>query len=152
MADESMSLAERLQADIKQAMRDRAKLELETLRLLWSAIQNEEKAGATVDDALVFAQIRRAIKARREAAEQFRAAGRDELAQKEDDERAILEHYLPAMLGEAETKALVDGVIADLGVTDRSGKGKVMGRIMGKHRDEVDGALVKRLVDAALDG
>jgi len=145
-----MNLAETVQADIKQAMRDREKLKLETLRLLWSAVQKEEKAGVTVDDSVVRAQIRREIKARRDASTQFRAAGRDELADKEDAELVILESYLPATLGEKETLALIEATIAELGVTDRSGMGKVMGRIMANHRDEVDGALVKRMVDAAL--
>jgi uncharacterized protein YqeY len=149
-----MSLAEKIHADLKDSLRNRDAVRTATLRMLISDIQMEgKKSGTAVDEVeedTVISLVRRAIKARKEAIVQFEKGGRIDLAEKEKAEMGILETYLPAMLSEDATRILVEQTIAELGVTDRKGMGKVMGRIMSAHRSEVDGALVKRLVEETL--
>jgi len=149
-----MSLAEKLHADLRESLRSRDALRTATLRMLISDIQMEGKktgiATSEVEEDTVILLVRRAIKARKEAIEQFEKGGRTDLAEKEGAEMRILESYLPAVLSEDATRILVEQTVAELGVTDRSGMGKVMGKIMSAHRSEVDGALVKRLVEETL--
>jgi len=149
-----MSLAEKIHADLKESLRNRDAVRTATLRMLISDIQMEgKKSGIAMDEVeedIVVSLVRRAIKARKEAIVQFEKGGRIDLAEKEEAEMGILETYLPAMLSEGATRILVEQTIAELGVTDRRGMGKVMGRIMSAHRSEVDGALVKRLVEETL--
>ena len=149
-----MSLAEKIHADLKESLRSRDALRTATLRMLISDIQMEGKktgiAMTEVEEDTVISLVRRGIKARREAIEQFEKGGRTDLAEKERAEMGILDAYLPAVLSEGATRTLVEQAIAEFGVTDRSGMGKVMGKIMSAHRSEVDGALVKRLVEETL--
>ena len=147
-----MSLVEKLEADLRESMRARDELRTSTLRMLISDVQKESKkgAGGSVSEDDVVVLLKRAIKARTEAAEQFRRGGREDRAEREENERAVLETYLPAVLDEAATRRLVEQTVAEVGATDRRQLGKVMGKIMSRHRSEVDAALVKRLVEETL--
>ncbi len=147
-----MSIRARIGDDVKAAMRAGDAMTRDTLRMLLSSIQKKEiDTGTTADESMVVGEIRRAMKARTEAAIQFRQGGRPEMADKEEAEYRVLEAYLPATLDEAGTRALVKRHLEELRVTDKKGMGKVMGAIMAAHRDEVDGNLLRRIVEEALD-
>ncbi len=142
-----MSFIDRVNDDLKAAMKAGEALRRDTLRMLSAALKNAkiEKMGA-LDDAECLAVVRSAVKSRRDSAEQYRAAKRPDLAEKEESEIAILEGYLPKQLDEAGTRALVQAVIAETGASGKAALGTVMKAIMAKHRDTVDGKLVQRLL------
>jgi len=142
-----MSFIDRVNDDVKAAMKSGEVLRRDTLRMLSAALKNAkiEKMGA-LDDAECLAVVRSAVKSRRDSAEQYRAANRPDLAQKEEAEIAVLEGYLPKQLDEAGTRALIQSVIAETSATGKAALGTVMKAIMAKHRDSVDGKLVQRLL------
>ncbi len=150
------SLLERLRGDLTQAMRARDDLRLQTLRMTIAAVTNARIAsGAEPADAEVEAIVRRGIKTRREAAEQFRAGAREELALKEEKEIAILEGYLPALLGEAEAAAAIDAILAEMrgaagGTLTRRDMGRVMKEVQARLGGRVDGKAAAALVTARL--
>ncbi len=123
-----MSLKERIQEDMKAAMRAREAERLSAIRLLLAAIkQREIDERITLDDAAVVAIVERLIKQRRDSIEQFQAAGRTDLAERESAELALLQSYLPAQLSEAEIDAAIEAAIAEAGGGGAAAMGKVMG-------------------------
>ena len=141
-----MSLEQRIQDDLKAAMKAGEVLQRETLRMLIAAIKNERIAkGEDLDEEGVMAVVRRGVKSRKDSATQYRDAGRPELAEKEEAEIGVLEGYLPQQLDEAATAELVEKAIADTGASGKADIGKVMKAVMATHRDVVDGKLVNRL-------
>jgi len=147
-----MSLQGQIRTDMVAAMKAKESVRLSVLRGLITNCTNELTATKrTPQDVLlddeVLAVIRRALKQRRDAAEQYRAGGREELAVREDDEAAILEVYLPTQMSEGEIAAVVTAKTQELGVTDRSGMGKLMGAVMGELKGKADGTLVKAVVE-----
>lgn len=150
-----MSLKEKIMNDMKTAMKERNALKTGVLRMLKAEIMKKEneKPGAEVHDDDVVALTQKLIKQRNEAAEQFEKGGRPELAQKEKDEAAILENYLPPRVSDEEIRAVVDEVIAETGAGDMSAMGRVMGGSMKKLKETgkvVDGNQVKEIVKKAL--
>ena len=143
-----MTLTERIAADMKTAMKAGEKLRLETLRTLRAAILEFEKtkvgATPTAEDELRI--LTTAAKKRREAIEQYRAAGRDDLASTEEAELAVISAYLPAQLSEAELAEAVDAAIAASGATGMQDIGRVMGPLMKSLQGRADGAAVQALV------
>ena len=140
-------LKEQLARDLKDAMRARDEVRLRTIRLVQAALTQKEKEGAgavTDDDAL--ALVQKQIKQRRDSIEQFEAAGRDDLAQRERDELAVLEGYQPAQLSDAEVRAEVEAVIVETGASSMKDMGRVMGATMGRLRGRADGARVQAAV------
>jgi len=122
-----VNLRERLEADMKQALRSRDKLRLETIRGVRGAVRNREiEAGGTLDEEGILRVIRGLVKQRAEAIEQFRAGGRDELVRKEEGERAVLEGYLPAAPDAAEVERVVRAVVAEVGAQGPRDVGRVM--------------------------
>lgn len=141
-----MNLADRIQADMKDAMRSGDTLKRDTLRMLIAAMKNERiERGEDLDDDGAMAVVRRGVKSRKDSAEQYRSANRPELAEKEDAEIAVLEGYLPQMMSEEATAAAVDAAIAETGASGKGDMGKVMKAVMAKHGALVDGKLVNRL-------
>src|SRR5271154_3306155 len=125
-------LKERLRADLNDAMRARDQVRLRTLRMALTSITNEEVAGASareLTDDEVLRVLTREAKKRREAAEAFGAAGRDEQAAAERAEGDVLADYLPAQLGDDELATLVSAAIAETGATGMKGM-KGMGQVM----------------------
>ncbi|MDC3307283.1 GatB/YqeY domain-containing protein [bacterium] len=146
-----MSLEQTIGDDLKAAMKAGDALRRDTLRMLIAAMKNERiERGADLDEAGVMAVVRRGVKSRKDSAEQYRAADRLDLAEKEDAEIAVLEGYLPQMLDEAATAAIVEQAIADTGASEKCDIGKVMKAVMASHRDVIDGKLVNRLAAARL--
>jgi uncharacterized protein YqeY len=148
-----MSLKTRIQHDMQQAMRGGDKSLLATLRLALAAIKQREVDSRTeLDDAAVEAVIGKMIKQGRDAAAQFSAAGREDLAAKENTEVAVLVQYLPEQLDERELAALVRETIAETGARSLSDLGEVMRAIKSKTAGRADLSHVSRLVRRALEG
>jgi uncharacterized protein len=153
-------LKDRLRADLSTAIKSRSTVTVATLRMALSAITNEEVAGATareLSDDEVLAVLAREAKKRREAAEVFAAAGRDELATRERAEGEVLAHYLPVQLGDEEVAGLVAQAVED--VAGRLGKrpnlgqlGLVMKAAMARVAGRAEGSRVSAAVLAILRG
>ena len=143
-----MALKETIQAELTAALKSRDDLKLQTLRLLFSAIHNEEIAtGKELADSDVFVIIKREIKKRKEAIDSYRSAGRDETADKEAAEMGVLEKYLPAQMSEAEIAVLVDEVLSTNPVDN---VGQIIGMVMKKTEGNADGTLVAKIVNQKL--
>ncbi len=141
-----MTLQDRIEADLKQAMRAGEALRRDTLRMLLAALKNKRiDKGDELDDAEQLAVVTSAAKTRADSARQYEEAGRAELAEKERAEIAILQAYLPRQLGEEEVAALVEAKIAELGLSSKADLGRLMKAIMADHKGAVDGKLVQRL-------
>ena len=142
-----MGLKEKIDEDIKSAMRAKEELKLSALRMVKAAIGNAEiaKKKSFIDED-VFAILQTAVKQRKDSAEQFRAGNRPELAEKETAEIKILEAYLPTQLGEQELRELVAKAVSETGAVGAKDTGKVMGKLMPLVKGKADGGLVNRLV------
>ena len=123
-----MTLQEQLSADVKQAMKDRDNELRDTLRFLLSAVKNAEidKRGPLTDDEEL-ALLRTQAKQRQDSIEQYRAGGRDDLADLEAAQLAILERYLPQQMSDDELAAFVQAGVAETGAAGPKDMGKVMG-------------------------
>ncbi len=137
------TLKERITAEMKEAMRARETVRLETIRLLRAAIQRREvDERIELDDAEVLSVVQKMIKQGRDAISQFDQGGRDDLVQKEAATLAILETYLPEQLDEAKLKELVDQAVKETGAQTVRDMGKVMGWIKPRVQGRADmGAL-----------
>jgi uncharacterized protein len=148
-------LKERLRADLNAAMRARDQVRMRTLRMALTSITNAEVAGAAArdlsDDEIVKVLTREARK-RREAAEAFAAAGRDEQAAAERAEGEVLAGYLPAQLSDDELAALVAAAIAETGASGLPGMGLVMKTVTPRVAGRADGARVAAEVRRRLSG
>jgi uncharacterized protein len=143
-----MSLKERLRGDLNTARRERARTRVLVLTTTLAELKNREiELGREATDEEVAEVLQRAIKRRREAAEQMRAGGRVELAEKEEAEGALLGAYLPAPLGEADVRALVREVIA-AGATNI---GDAMRQVMPRLKGRFDGREANRIVREELE-
>ena len=144
-----MSLKTQLTDDMKSAMKAGEKERLGVIRLVNAAIkQKEVDERIELDDAQVLAVLDKMVKQRRDSVAQFDAAGREDLASIERNEIALIEHYLPAKMSEAEIEDMVDGAIRDSGATGPADMGKLMGvlkpRLAGKADMGEVSAIVKR--------
>ena len=142
-----MTLSERLQSDLHAAIRDRDELRRDTLRMAIAAaygIEKERHASLTDDE--VVGVLARQVKTRRESIEAFRSAGRDDLADREEREVAILSGYLPAPLAEDELREMVRAAIAETGATSARDLGRVMGALTPRTRGRADGKQVSGMV------
>ncbi len=141
-------LFEKLQEDLHAAMREGDSQARDTLRMILSEAKNRRiELGATAEltDADVEAVLRRGVKTRTESAEQFEAAERRDLAERERAEARILEQYLPQTLPEEELRAAVKAAIASTGASSKKELGAVMKVVMAAHPGRVDGKLAQRL-------
>ena len=132
---ESVSFIDQVRSDMTTAMKAGDKERVGALRLVLSELQKSAKDGGTDELAV----LRRERKRRLEAAEQFREAGRTELAEGEEAEARIIEGYMPAELDDAELDALVRAAIAETGAKDPKDMGQVMKAVMAKAEGRADG-------------
>ncbi len=140
-------LKTRLAEEMKQALKAGEKLRLGTLRMLAASVKNREvELRRELNDEEFLEMVGREVKRRKEAAEAYESAGRQDLLDKERQEQAVLEVYLPPQLSEDETRALVDEAVAATGASGPGDLGKVMGFVMGKGKGRVDGGRVNALV------
>ena len=147
-----MTLRERLEEEIVEAMRGRERVRLEALRFLKSVVQLAEKdQKKTLDDPGMVEIVSRQVNDRRESIRMFQQGNRDDLVAKESAELAILESYLPPQLGPDELLQLVRDVVQEVGASTPRDKGRVMGRLMPQVRGRADGTVVNDLVTQLLE-
>jgi uncharacterized protein YqeY len=149
-----MSLAQRIDSDLKEAMRARDAVKLGVLRMLKSALKYAaiEKSGAEgeLDDTEATQVIRKQVKQRQDSIESFEKGGRAELAEKEKGELAILNSYLPAAMSAEDLAGLVRETIAEVGATSRAQMGAVMKALGPKVADRADGKTLSQEVQRQL--
>jgi uncharacterized protein YqeY len=149
-----MDFQDRIDADIKDAMKARQPARLGVLRMLKSALKNAAieigGADARLDAAAALAVLRKEAKKRQDSIEGFQNGGRPELAEKEREELAILAEYLPQPLTAAELDALLDAVLAEVGASSKAVMGQVMKLATQKAEGRVDGRTLSAAVSARL--
>lgn len=145
-------MIDKLNSEIKEAMKARNKERLTTLRSLLSEAKNiaiDDKRREASSDDLLKAVIK-GIKQRKDSIEQYEEAGRDDLAEVEKFELAILEEFQPKQMSEEEIEAVVTETIAAVGASSKADMGKVMGALMPKVKGKADGSLVSKIVNQKL--
>lgn len=147
------SLVERLNTDLKQAMKDRDAVLRDTIRYLLSAVKNVEidKRGPLTPEEEI-ALLRTQAKQRQDSIDQYRAGKRDDLADKEAAELDVLQRYLPRQMGDEELAVFVAGGISETGAAGPKDMGKVMGVLNKRAEGRVDGRRLSTAVREALVG
>ena len=142
-----MTLIARIEAELTEAMRERQNERRDALRLILSSLRSAEKElQRPLHDDEELQVLQRERKRRQEAAEAFRAGGRDEQASAEERELAVLEEFMPEPLSEEELEAIVDDAIAENGATSMRDLGRVMADVMPQVAGRADGGKVSQLV------
>ena len=146
------SLHDRLSEDLKHAMKARDQLRMDTIRMIKSALFNKEyELKKELDEAEMSRVLTVLVKQRKEAAEQYQKAKRDELAEKELKEIVIVEGYLPRALSQEQITQIIESVIQETGAATAKDMGNVMKAVMAKLAGQaVDGKLISDLVRARL--
>lgn len=145
------SLKQRIDAEVKAAMRAKDKERLGTLRLISAAIkQREVDERRELGDTEVIEVLDKMVKQRRDSVDQFRKGGRDELAAREEVEIAVIQAFMPTPLSEDELDRLIDQTIADCGATSIKDMGKVMGVLKPKVQGRADMGAVSAKIKARL--
>jgi uncharacterized protein YqeY len=148
-----MSLKDRLQSDLKDAMRARDERRKAVIRMSLTAIGYAEvEAGEDLDEAAVAAVLQKQARQRRETIEEWRAAGRLEQLAKDEEELAILEGYLPKLMTREEIAEEAHGVIAESGAAGLGQMGMVMREMMSRLKGRADGRVVNEVVRELLSG
>jgi uncharacterized protein YqeY len=147
-----MGLVEQVAEQMKQAQKAKDAARLAALRNIRAAFLLEMKkdGAATLDDATAQGVLRRLGKQREESIEAFAKAGRNDRADAERAEKAVIDGFLPSLADEATTRAWVQQAIADTGASSARDLGKVMGAVMKAHKADVDGNLVRRIAGELL--
>ena len=150
-----MGLKETLKSDLTEAIRSSNKVVSGTIRMVLTAITNEEVSGKearVLTEDEIITVLSREAKKRREAADEFAKANRPDRSAEEKAEGEVIAKYLPAQLTEEDVKKLIASAIASTGAAGPGDMGKVMGAIKGQIAGKADGSLVSSLVKAALAG
>ncbi|MDQ0876923.1 uncharacterized protein YqeY [Paenibacillus sp. V4I3] len=146
-----MSLSDRLNEDMKQAMKSQDKFKLSVIRMVRSTIKNSEiDLKRALDDNEVLDVLTREIKQRKDSLHEFTKAGRDDLAESLKAELVILAEYMPQQLSEEEVKAIVQQTIQQIGASSKADMGKVMTALMPQVKGRADGKLINQLVQQLL--
>jgi len=151
-----MNLREQVNTALKQAMRDKATARLATLRLISAAIKDQDIAARSADgdtgvsDSEILAILGKMAKQRQESVRAYEEGGRLDLAEREREEIAVIEEFLPRQLDEAETGEAIDKAIADTGASSIRDMGKVMGKLKERHAGQMDFGAVGPMVKARL--
>ncbi|MFN3596204.1 MAG: GatB/YqeY domain-containing protein [Rubricoccaceae bacterium] len=146
------ALADRLDADLRDALRARDEVRLGTIRMLKSALLERAKSGAgDLDEAAAMAVVQKQARQRRDAIAQFEAAGRAELAARERAELAVVEAYLPEQASDDAIVAVLREAIARTGVASPREAGRVTGEAMRSLKGQADGGRVRALAQALLE-
>ena len=147
-----MEIREKIMADMKTAMRDKDQVRLDTIRFLQAAIKNKEIENRpnplTNDDVL--AVIKKSVKQRKESIEQYKAANRQDLVDKENAELKVIEDYLPAQMSKEQIEALVAEVIAEMKPASVKDMGPVMKAVIAKSGGAADNKVVSELIRSKL--
>jgi uncharacterized protein YqeY len=146
-----VSLLERLNNDMKQAMKNKEKDKLSVIRMIKAAVQNETiKLGHDLTDEDELTVLSRELKQRKDSLHEFEKAGREDLVEKLRTELTFVELYMPKQLSEDELSEIVKATISELGASSKSEMGKVMSAIIPKVKGRADGSLVNKLVQQHL--
>lgn len=148
-------LHQTIKDQVKEAMLSKDSVRLNTIRGLVAAFTNElvakrKKPTEMLSDDEVLDVIRRSVKQRKDSIEQFKAGGRNDLAEAESAELKILEAYLPAQMTQDEIKSFVEQKIAEAGEIDKTKLGMFTGSIMKELKGKADGAEVKKIIDSLI--
>ena len=142
---------QRIEADVKAALKAGEKEKLSTLRMLLGEIKNERiRKGGEVDEAGFVSLVRKAIKQREEAATQFRTGQREELAAKEESEAKVLATYLPAQVDEGQIRAAIAEMVASRGLSGPAAIGPIMKEMLARFGSSADGATINRIAKETL--
>ena len=148
-----MVLKDRISEDMKAAMRAKDTERLGTIRMVQAAIkQREVDERVTLDDTQILAVLEKMIKTRKESVEQFKTGGRADLVEKETNEIALLQAYLPAQLTEAELDAIINDAIAQSGAASIKDMGKAMAIVKQKAAGRADMGAVSAKLKSKLGG
>ncbi|MBM7554722.1 GatB/YqeY domain-containing protein [Thalassobacillus pellis] len=143
-----MSLQERLNQDMKQAMRNKEKDKLTVIRMVKAALQNEaiKHGRGELSEEEELTVLARELKQRKDSLQEFKEAGREDLVEKLNFEIEILQAYMPKQLSEEELEQVVQETITEVGASSKKDMGKVMNAIMPKVKGKADGSQVNKLV------
>lgn len=151
MSQASSELKQRIMDDMKSCMREGDKQTLGTIRLILSAIKQQEvDSRKDLEDGDILTILDKMAKQRRESIEQFEKAGRDDLASKEKDELKVIQTYLPAQLSDDEIASIIDEAIKTTGAESMRDMGKIMGIIKPKMQGRADMSAVSALIKSRL--
>lgn len=146
-----MTLKEKLQEDLKTAMKSKDTIRLSVIRLAKAAVMNLEIArGHQLSDEEVIEVLAKEVKQRNDSLVEFEKAGRKDLVENLQKEIRIVQEYLPAPLSEAEVRKLIEEVIAEVGASSKKDLNKVMPVLMPKVKGRADGKLVNQIVNSLL--
>lgn len=142
------NLEKRIETDLMSAMKEKDSVKVSALRSVKTAIQNEKTKGSfhELTDADVVKIIKKEMKQREEAEEIYRNANREELANKEQDERLVLEVYVPPMLSENELSDIVEHLIVELNASSMKDMGKIMAELNKRYPNSFDGKIASTIV------
>jgi uncharacterized protein YqeY len=147
VADSGSNLKERLASEMRESLKAGQKIRLAALRMLSASVKNREvELRHELSDDELREVASREVKRRTEAIEAYDAAGRQDLARREREERDVLRAYIPEQLSDDEVDALIDEAVAATGASSPQDMGKVMGFVMGRAKGRVDGAAVQARV------
>ena len=145
------ALKKKLTDDLKQAMRDGAKVRLSVIRLVMAAIKNAKIARqATLDDADILGIIAKEVRQRRESVEAFRQGNRQDLVAQEEAELTVLQGYLPQQMSREEIVAEARRIIEEVGAEGPGDKGKVMPKLISQLKGKADGREINAIVTELL--
>ncbi|WP_027713741.1 GatB/YqeY domain-containing protein [Desulfuromonas sp. TF] len=146
-----MSLSQQLNEAMKEAMRAKDSLRLNTIRQIRTSVKNKEiDERRELDDQEIIGVISMLVKQRKESAQLYREGARPELAEKEEQELAVLQEFLPAQLGEEEIRSIIEEAVTKTGAASVKDMGKVMKVVTGRTLGRADGRLVSELVKVRL--
>ena len=148
-----MSFQDELNTKLKEAMREKNTVALESLRAIKSAIlllQTQSGAKETPDDSEITKLLQKLVKQRKESASIFREQGRDDLAEPEEAQIEVISQFLPEQLSESAVEKIIDEVIATVGATTMKDMGKVMGMANKELAGQADGKLISEIVKKRL--
>jgi uncharacterized protein YqeY len=144
---------ERIEADLKSAMKERDTARVATLRMLLAAVKNRAiETGEEIDDDELVALVRKQIKQREDSVRQYREGGREQLAAKEEQEIAFLEPYMPEQVGDDEIRAAIEEYVAAEGLEGPRAMGPVMKAMMARFGASADGGTISRIAREVLGG
>ena len=150
---EQQTLPQRLEADLKEAMRAGDRTARDTIRFVLAAVKNAEiDRGGPLSDAEAVAVLQKQVKQRQESIDQFRSAGRADLVEREEAQLNVVRRYLPAELSDAEVEELARSVVAEVGATSVKDLGRVMPVLIQRAAGRADGRRLSAAARAALGG
>ncbi|WP_164216189.1 GatB/YqeY domain-containing protein [Virgibacillus sp. YIM 98842] len=148
-----MTLLEKLNQDMKQAMKNKDKQTLSVIRMVKASIQNESiKLGKeTLSEDEELTVLSREVKQRKDSLQEFKSAGRDDLVEKTESELNILQEYMPEQLSNEELEEIIQSTIKEVNAASKKDIGKVMSAVMPKVKGKADGSQINKIVQKQLN-